>query len=147
MADTPTFNWSFWAKDLGERAITTLVQSLIVFLPALLAGNHDSSLIKAIAAASLPALFNLILNAILSIKPELLIIKNFYLDVLVRTLKTFLVAVLGAASGVGFDLFDASKWKVILLAAIVAAAAVLKGIIADRFTKNTITPASLAPAA
>lgn len=148
MAETPTFDFKFWAKDLSERALTTFGQSLLVFLPTLLAGHPDTDFWKTVAIAVIPAVLGVVLNGLLTLKPELLMIKSYYLDMFVRTLKTFLVSVIGTVLAAGpLDLFDASKWKVIILAGLVAAATVVKGALAQKFVKNTVTPASLLPKA
>lgn len=143
MADTP-FNLNLWARDTGERALSTLVQALIVFLPAFAAGQHDSNFIKTVAAAGITALFTVILSAAQAFTP---IIKSFSLDLFVRAVKTFIVTVSGAATAAGFNLFDATKLKAVAVAALVTAAALIKGVIAAKFVKNTITPASFAKAA
>lgn len=143
MADT-SFNFKLWVKDTEERALSTLVQALIVFLPAFLAGQHDSNFIKTVAAAVITAVFTVMLSAAQAFTP---IIKSYSLDLFVRALKTFSVVVAGAATSSGFDLFDVSKLKAIVVAALVTVAALIKGVLAEHFVKNTITPASLMKAA
>lgn len=143
MADTP-FNIKLWARDTAERALSTLVQALIVFLPAFAAGQHDSNFIKTVAAAVITALFTVVLNAAQAFAP---VIQSFALDLFVRAVKTFTVTIAGAFTASGADLFDVTKVKAIAVAALVTVAALIKGVIAAKFVKNTITPASLAKAA
>ena len=82
-----------------------------------------------------------LLNAVTVFLP---IVKNFYLDVLIRVVRTFLVTVLGAATADQFDLFQATGWRLTFIAAGSAVLVVIKSALAQKFVANTITPASLA---
>lgn len=143
MADTP-FDIKLWARDTAERSLTTFVQVIIVFLPALLAGNYDTNLGKTILVALLPALGSVILNAATAFLPA---VKSFVADLVVRAARTFIVTVTGAMAATQFDLLSTAAWKAVILSAAVAVLAVVKGILAKHFVSNTITPASLAKAA
>jgi hypothetical protein len=143
MADTP-FDVKLWAKDTAERALTTFVQAIIVFIPALLTGPKDPGLGMAIVAAVFPAVGSVLLSSVNRFLP---IIKNYYLDLFVRSMRTFVATILGSVIASATDVFDPSKVRVLALAAGMAALAIVKGALAERFVKNTITPASLAKVA
>lgn len=129
-----------WAKDTAERALSTLVQSLLVFIPAIL-GPWNGEVGKAILAACLPPVATVLLNAVPHLRYETSVL---WLDIAIRSIRTFSASILGALAATSFDLFDGSAWRLVALSAIMAAAAVIKGAIADKVVPNSITPASLA---
>lgn len=140
---TPPLTFKTWARDAAERALSTFVQALVVFLPLVAAGQWDEPGIRAIAAAALPALGSVILAALSIPFPAP---SSWLLDVILRTVRTFVVTAASLFAADGFDLFNGDAWKGLAISAAVAALAVVKGALA-RSKPNTITPASLARAA
>lgn len=140
---TPPLTFRTWARDAAERAASTFVQALLVFLPLVLAGEWDEPGIRALAAALLPALGSVVLAALAVPFPAP---SSWLVDVIGRTVRTFLVTAASLWAADGFDLFDGDAWKGLLISAAVAALAVVKGALA-RSKPNTITPASFATAA
>jgi hypothetical protein len=137
-----TFNK--WLRDTTERAMVTFVQAIIVFLPVLLAGHYDSSAIKAIVAAVIPAVGSVVLNAVTAFVPSP---ATFSLDLAYRGVRTFVITVLSAITGGGFNLFDVTAWRALGLAALMAVAVLLKGAVVKKFAAaQPMTPASLAAA-
>ena len=126
-----------WALDSSERAISTLVQSVIVFFSASVAWNSNSW--KALAAACIPAVFSVVKSALTTWIPQP---KNAYLDIFVRSAWTFALALTGAMAAAGLNLFDMSSNRRIVVAAATTALAVLKTSLATKVS-DTVTPGSL----
>lgn len=136
---TPAFTLRRWLADTFERSVTTLVQALLVFLPTLTAWHTDTW--KAIVAASLPAVAAVLLSAISVAFPTP---SSWIVDAAFRVLRTFAGTILAALAAGAFDLFSAGAWRAVFLASLMAAASLLKTIIARRVS-NTVTPASFLP--
>lgn len=136
---TPAFTLRRWLADTFERSVTTLVQALLVFLPTLTAWHADTW--KAIVAASLPAVAAVLLSAISVAFPTP---SSWIVDAVFRVLRTFAGTILAALAAGAFDLFSADAWRAVFLASLMAAASLLKTIIARRVS-NTVTPASFLP--
>lgn len=138
---TPPLTFRRWAVDAAERALSTFVQALLVFLPIVAAGGWEEPGWKAVAAALLPALGSVILAALSIPFPAP---SSWLLDVILRTVRTFLVTAASLFAADGFDLFSGDAWKGVAISSAVAALAVVKGLIA-KAEPNTVTPASLVP--
>lgn len=126
------------ALDLFERVGTTFLEALVVWLLA--ADQIDQLDVKIFLAAAIPACLNVVKVFLTSWMPTP---SSWLLDMLVRSLWTFLLGVLGAATTGGFDIYNVSAWHAVVVGAGMAAGAVLKGLLAKKIS-NSITPASLA---
>jgi hypothetical protein len=126
-----------WALDSGEKAGSTLVQSIIVFFSASVA--WDSNSWKALLAACVPALFSVVKSSLTTWIPHP---KNTLADIAVRAFWTFAVSLTGAMAVGGLDLFDMNNNKKLVIAAATTALSILKGGIAAKVS-DTVTPASL----
>lgn len=99
-----------WAADTADRALSTLVQSAILFVT--MAMKEGTPGIEAVLAAFIPPVFTVILSAIPKLTPTL---TNRWLDILFRIARTFLVTSIGVVVADGFDLLQASSWTAALL--------------------------------
>lgn len=137
--DTP---FAVWIKDTGERAISTLIQSVIVYLLAAQASDYGNW--KAIISAAFPAVGTVLLNALTFRLP---LIKSYPLDLTFRIVRTFIVTVLGAIlADVSFDLFQATGWRLMFIAGGSSVLVLIKSELA-KHKAHTLTPASFALAA
>jgi len=134
-----------WLVDTAERAGSTFVQALIMFL--LVAGqtDHSEGWTKAVIAAIFPAVGSVILNAVTTL--TLPTITNYWADVAIRIGRTWIATVLGAALADQFDLFQTSSWKAAAIAGMGAVLVIIKSELARRSTDKRVgvplTPASL----
>ena len=138
---TPPLTFRRWAVDALERAGSTFVQALLVFLPIVFVGEWTEDGWKALVAALLPAAGSIILAAVSVPFPAP---DSWLVDVILRVVRTFVVTAAGLFAADGFDLFDGNAWRGVVISSLMAALAVVKGLIA-RGEPNTVTPASLAP--
>lgn len=143
---TAMTSFKLWLIDTAERAGSTFVQSLIMFV--LVAGqtDHSEGWTKAVIAAVFPAVGSVILNAVTTLTlPE---ITSYWVDVSVRVGRTWIATVLGAALADQFDLFQTSSWKAGAIAGMGAVLVIIKSELARRLTDKKagipLTPASLA---
>lgn len=130
-----------WAIDTGERALSTYVQTLITFTLGVTA--LDASVLQAMAIAALPAGINVIYQALLGWNPS--VVRSWWLDTLIRTVRTFAFTALGLMSADAFDFTDIDAYQAVGRAGFAAALVVVKTSFAF-FRKGTITPASLVKA-
>ncbi len=136
---TPPLTFRRWLVDTLERSLASLVQALLVFVPTV-SGAWDGDVGKALIGATFPAVGAVILAAVSASFPPP---ASWALDAVLRTVRTFVVTVLSAMIADGVDLFDVTVWRSAALAGLMAAATVVKALIARRVA-GTITPASLA---
>lgn len=124
-------NYRRFFLDLLERAGTTYVEALLGFV--LLAPVLDVSVLTAALVAGLPALFSVVKAGIyefLEVRPR----RSFAMDLLERTIGTYLVTFLGlVATNPG----EVSTYELALVAALPAALAVVKGALASRVASPT----------
>jgi hypothetical protein len=129
-----------WAKDTGERAIATF---FVVVIPLLLTGKAiDASLAAQAGMAGIAAVWAVLFNAFGSMPA--FVTGSVWLDLLIRSSRSAMQAMLGIVVGAGSGWLDVTVWQGALLAAGAALGSVVKGFFASRMSKNTITPASLA---
>lgn len=123
--------------DLLERSATTYLEALLGFL--LVANVLDVDALTVAAIAALPALFSALKAgalAYLKIRPA----RSFAVDLLERTVATYVVSFLGLAST---NPGDVATYRLAFAAAAPAALAVLKAGLASRV--GNPDSASLAP--
>lgn len=128
-----------WLLDTIEKVGVTVVQALLVLLPTVQV--WDNATWKAFVAAGLFGAINVVKQAFTFWIPAP---RNFVLDVVVRALWTFVIGVTGTAAAGGFDLFSVTSWRAAAVGGALAAAAVVKGLIA-KHKGGTLTPASFMP--
>lgn len=134
---TPTPTAGPILASIAEKAITTYVQA---FLTILLAGDVlNTSSAQAAAIAAIPAL----LSALLAALPTVPVGLPFYVDLVLRAIRTYVVSFLGFAIAVPVFRLDYSILVAASAAALPAALAVIKGGIASKFGAGT---AALLPA-
>lgn len=127
-----------WFKDTVERAASTFA---VAMLPLLFAGTTlNVDIATQAAAAGLVALASFLKTAALPAQG----FGVLWLDVLSRSAWTGIQMVAGVAVADWQQWFNPTAWQTAALAAGAAAASIVKGLIASRLVKNTITPASLA---
>jgi hypothetical protein len=127
-----------WLLDTLERVFSTLVQAALVFVLA--AESLDATFWRGLAVALVIALVNVLKASLTAWMPRP---TTWLADAAVRTLWTFLIALLGSLASVTWlNLLDVNFWQQTALAALVAAGAVAKALLA-RLRPGTITPASL----
>jgi hypothetical protein len=113
--------------SIVEKTVVTYVQAVIVAM--LMAGTFDLSRWQAFAVAAFPAA----LSAFGASLPEVPSALPFYLDVLLRTVRTFVVSLIGLAVAMPVFSLDVAAWKPLAASAGISALAVLKGALAGRF--------------
>lgn len=125
-----------WIRDTAEKAVFTVVYSLVTFFT--MADRLGATTTDVVAATGLTALAVFLRNAVAPPGHE-----NPTLDIVTRVAWSSIqaAAVVGAADGFGW--FDATSREAILAAAGFAALTTLKGVIATRMAKPTMTPASV----
>lgn len=124
-------NYRRFFLDLLERAGTTYVEALLGFV--LLAPVLDVSVLTAALVAGLPALFSVLKAGIyefLEVRPR----RSFAMDLLERTIGTYLVTFLGL---VVVNPGEVATYSLALVAALPAALAVVKGALASRVASPT----------
>lgn len=139
-APAPTL--STWVRDTAERALSSFVEALAVMLPTLV-GAWNVGVWKTILVATFPAVAAVILAAVTRTFPA---VKSLPLDIVFRIVRTAVATVASAAAADGFDIFDVTAWRTAGLAGLMAAAVLIKSLVAAR-KANTLTPASFAVAA
>lgn len=121
---------------LAEKVIATYIQALIAFLIV-----HDSlgaDVYQTAAIAAVPAALTVIANGLPAIPVGL----PFWVDLVLRTVRTYTAAVLGLLLAMPVFHLDFTAAVAALSAGIPAALAVVKGALATRFG-NTGTAALL----
>jgi hypothetical protein len=134
-----------YIKDVLERAATSFVQAVLALVVVAQFSDFNTSFVRQLATAGLVA-------AASTLKTMSIPKAGFGLtpaiDVLARaTLTAVFAAAATITASAGFDLFSVTAWQAVGVAAVAAAASVVKSWIAERFVQNTLTPASLAKAA
>jgi hypothetical protein len=131
-----------WIRDTGERATSTLVEALIVYVLA--AATTGSEFWAGLVTVAAITLANVVKSALTFWIPHP---TSWWLDVVVRFAWTFVISIAGAvASSTWLDLGDQSWWSRVIHAAAIAGLAIVKGILAKN-KLHTLTPASFALAA
>jgi hypothetical protein len=126
-----------WIRDTAERMIATFVAAVIAWLLA--AGSLDATWVEALVAATIPPVLVVLSNAL----PALVYTGPvWWIDALVRVARSFVQGFLGALLAGQFVL-DVSTLQAAAMAGLLAAAAVVKTLLARR-VDGTISPASLA---
>lgn len=136
MAEKLTFKQ--WLSDTAERALSTYIQTFIVFATGM-AASMNFGVLKAAALAAIPAAINVLYQALAGWEPPKS--KSWALDVLVRCARTFLYTALGLMITNAFSFTDTSAWQTAAAAGLTAVLVVVKSALAER-RKGTITPAS-----
>jgi hypothetical protein len=135
-----TITLKTWVLDTIEKAGITALQALLVLIPTVQV--WDNATYKALVAAGIFAVLNVFKQALTFWIPTP---KSFVLEVVVRALWTFGISILGVATAGGvFDLFSATAWRAAAVGGLMAAAAVVKGLIARRVS-GPLSQASLMP--
>lgn len=106
--------------SLVEKTLTTYVQAFIALL--IIAPAINISVLTAAAVASIPAGLTVIANGLPSVGAGL----PFYTDLVLRTVRTYVVTVIGLLVAVPVFALDISNAKAAVVGAIPAALAVLK---------------------
>lgn len=124
MNPTPTAAQVF--AGIAEKAISTYVQA---FASILLLGNVlDASTAQAAAIAAIPALLSALLAALPAVPADL----PFYVNLLLRTIRTYVVSVTGFLIAVPVFRLDYSILVAASAAALPAALAVIKAGLASK---------------
>lgn len=129
-----------WIRDTAERAVSSFVQAVLVFLTAGEALN--TSWVEGLVLASIPPLLAVVMNAV----PQLVYRGGSWpVDAVYRvarsSVQAFCAALLASATG----LADLTVWRAATVTAGMAALTAIKTVIASK-VPGTITPASLAVA-
>jgi Putative lactococcus lactis phage r1t holin len=126
-----------WVRDTGERAVSTFIQSVGVFLtagPAL-----DATWVQALAAACLPPILAVLMNAL----PQLRWAGGpWWQDALVRVVRSFVQGFLAALIANATNIVSLGAVRAAAIGGGLAVLTVVKTLIA-RQVPNTLTPASL----
>lgn len=129
---------------LVEKAIATYAQALIAIL--LLGSTTGTSTAQAAAIAALPTALTVVANGLAQINPQM----PFYVDVLYRTVRTYVVSFLGFLLAMPTFHLDYSAAVAASASALPSALAVLKGVGAGLVGSSdsaALLPAALDPAA
>lgn len=129
--------WS-WIKDTGERAVSTFITGLAVYITS--AQVIDLAAWKVALGAALPAALVIVFQAVATALPERPL--AWWQDALYRTLRTGSQQAIALVGMAQFDVFDASAWQMVGIAFGHSALTVVKTILA-RQKEGTVTPASL----
>lgn len=128
-----------WIADTGEKVLSTLIQTAIVYVLA--AQAVDEQFYRGLLVACVIAASNVLKAALFFWIPNP---ENWMADMVVRAVWTFLIALLGSVAAIqGMELFDTNFWVQVLAAAGSAALVVVKSTLAKR-KGDTLSPASLA---
>lgn len=125
---------------LAEKVVTTYLQAVIAVLTV--GSRIDTSAAQAAAIAAIPAALTVVANAASTAQiPQGL---PFYVDLILRTARTYVVSFLGFAIAVPVFALDYSIAVAASAAALPAALAVLKAALASRI--GALNSAALLPA-
>ena len=143
VAAPPPVTGAEYLRDVAERAVVTFVVAVLSLLSAELLTDLDVDTGKKLATAGLVALASFVKTLAF---PKAGFGLGPWADVASRAAFSFVQA--GAAvivAGPYLNWFTASAWEAVYVAGAAAAISVLKGSLALRMRKPTVTPASLAP--
>lgn len=130
--------------SLLEKVVMTYLQSFIALL--LVGSSLDLSVATSASVAAIPAGLTVLANGIPAVPVGL----NFYLDLVLRTVRTYAVTFLGLLLAMPVFHLDLGVGKAAAIGAIPAALAVLKGAVAGRLGAQgtaALLPAALDPRA
>lgn len=132
---------SRWLTDTWERAVSTFLAALVVWLTAWEGGRLEDGThwLTAMFAACIPP----VLVVVMQLLPGLVYTGPvWWIDALVRVGRSAVQGFIGALLA-GATLFSVSTWHAAAIAAGMAAVAAVKSIIAS-WKRGTLSPASLA---
>lgn len=123
-----------YLSSLAEKTILTYVQSFIALLVVNATNStYNYSTATAAAVAAIPAALTVVANGLPVVAEGL----PFYTDLVARTIRTYVAAFLGLLVAVPTFTLDVSSFQAAAIAAIPAALAVIKALVAKRIGDPT----------
>lgn len=125
--------------NLAERTGMTYLEAFITLLLA--AGSLNWSIVQVAGVAAIPAGLTVVAVGVPQVGEGL----PFAIDLVLRSVRTFVVTFLGFLIAMPVFSFDWTAWKAAAIAAVPAALAVAKGLLASTVGNKTaaLLPASL----